>query len=138
MDGKALLEQRLDADGILMVLLDRPDSGANILDGRLLEELDRLCEEIAGRDDVRALLFASAKPGMFIAGAGLDRIEQMTDASEAAEWARFGQSVLGKLAGLGRPTAAAIAGRCLGAGAELALAVDYRVASTDRRVRMGL
>jgi len=138
MDGMALFEQQLDADGILRILFDRPESGANLLDGRLLDELDRLLEEAAARDDVRALLFASAKPGMFMAGAGLKRIEAMTDASEAAEWARRGQSVLRKIAGFHRPTAVAIAGICLGAGAELALAVDYRVASTERTVRIGL
>jgi 3-hydroxyacyl-CoA dehydrogenase/enoyl-CoA hydratase/3-hydroxybutyryl-CoA epimerase len=138
MDRVALLKQQLDADGILRVMFDRPDSGVNLLDGQLLDELDRLLDEIAGREDVRALLFASGKPGMFMAGAGLERIEEMTDASEAAEWARRGQEVLRKIAGLGRPTAVAIGGLCLGAGAELALAVHYRVASTARSMRIGL
>jgi 3-hydroxyacyl-CoA dehydrogenase/enoyl-CoA hydratase/3-hydroxybutyryl-CoA epimerase len=138
MQGEALIDQQLDSDGILKIMFGRPESGVNILDGPLLNALDNLLDEIAGREEIRALLFGSAKPGMFMAGAGLNRIEEITDASEAAEWARNGQSLLQRIADIGLPTAVSIGGLCLGAGAELALAVDYRVASTARMVRIGM
>jgi 3-hydroxyacyl-CoA dehydrogenase/enoyl-CoA hydratase/3-hydroxybutyryl-CoA epimerase len=138
MAGEASLDQRLDADGILWIRFDRPGSPVNLLDGRLLEELSNLLDEVAANEEIRALLFTSGKPGMFMAGAGLGPVEAMTDAGEAAEWARRGQSLLRRIAGLDLPTAAALDGICLGAGAELALAVDYRVVAHGARVRIGL
>ncbi|WP_210235558.1 enoyl-CoA hydratase-related protein, partial [Mesorhizobium sp. M1C.F.Ca.ET.176.01.1.1] len=51
---------------------------------------------------------------------------------------RRGQATYQKLAELPCPTVAAIHGRCLGGGTELALACRYRVASNDSSTRIGV
>jgi 3-hydroxyacyl-CoA dehydrogenase/enoyl-CoA hydratase/3-hydroxybutyryl-CoA epimerase len=147
------LNHRIGEDGILRVVFvprapdaghgapraaQRPGEGVNLLTRELLGELGRLLDGVRGRDDLRGVLFASGKPGHFIAGADVDQIAAVRDAHDAAEAARFGQSVFQKIADLGVPSACAIGGACLGGGTELALACTYRVAADDPAVRIGL
>jgi len=129
---------RVDAEGVLHVVFDRQGDKVNLLDERLLRELDRLLEEVRRREDIRAVLFQSAKPGMFIAGMDVEEIASVTDAYRGAEGARFGQSVFQKIADLSRPSACAINGTCVGGGTELALACSIRVAADDPAVSIGL
>jgi 3-hydroxyacyl-CoA dehydrogenase/enoyl-CoA hydratase/3-hydroxybutyryl-CoA epimerase len=132
------ISHRLDSDGIVHVEFDRPNDKVNLLTPDLLRFIGRLCEDLGGRQDVRGVLFQSAKPGMFIAGMDVDQIAGVTDAYKGAEGARFGQAVFQKIAELPVPTACAINGTCLGGGTEMALACTFRVASDDPAVRIGL
>ena len=75
----------------------------------------------------RTLIIHSGLDGFFAAGAD---IKLMADADRATLRA-YGDSmraVLDRIAGMGRPSIAAIEGRALGGGLELALACDLRVA----------
>ena len=127
----------VDPHGILRVVFDRPGERVNLLDERSLRELDRVLEDARRREEIRGVLFQSAKPGMFVAGMDVRQIAAVRDAYHGAEGARFGQAVFQKIADLGRPSACAINGTCLGGGAELALACSLRVAADDPAVRIG-
>jgi len=129
---------RVDADGVLQITFDTPGQKVNLLSEATLRGLDRLLEETRHRDDIRAVLFASNKRGMFIAGMDVDQIASVTDAYQGAEAARFGQAVFQKIADLGRPSACAINGTCLGGGTEMALACSFRVAADRGDLRIGL
>ena len=129
--------REVDAQGMLHVVFDRPGERVNLLDERLLRELGAVLDEVRRRDDVRGILFASAKPGMFLAGMDVEQIAAVRDAYRSAEGARFGQSVFQRIADCGRPSACAINGVCLGGGAELALACSLRLAADDPAVRIG-
>ena len=132
------LHHRLDASGLLRVVFDLPGKSVNLLTPDNLRELERVLAEVAGRPEVRAVLFASGKPGSFIAGMDVTEIAAVTSAHRAAEAARFGQSVFQRVADLRVPTLCMIGGTCLGGGTELALACDWRVAADDPAVRIGL
>ena len=132
------LSHVLDDDGILSFIFDTPDSRVNLLDGRILQEMGQLLDRARSTDEVRALLFKSAKPKMFIAGMDVEQIAGVNDAYQAAEGARFGQAVFQRIHELGKPSACAIGGPCMGGGTELALACSFRVASDDSAVRIGL
>ena len=132
------VRHQIEGAGILRIIFDTPDSKVNLLDERVLRELARLLDEARRRDEVRAVLFTSAKPGMFVAGMDVEQIADVRDAYRGAEGARFGQSVFQKIADLGRPSACAINGTCLGGGTELALACSLRTAADDDTVRIGL
>lgn len=129
---------RVDADGVLRVVFDTPGQKVNLLNESTLRDLDRLLEETSHRDDIRALLFSSAKRGMFIAGMDVEQIASVTDAYRGAEAARFGQAVFQKIADLKQPSACAINGTCLGGGTEMALACTFRVAADLPELRIGL
>jgi len=132
------ISHRLDADGIVRVVFDLPGEKVNLLNEQILRELDRVLDEMRRREDIRGVIFQSVKPGMFIAGMDVEEIASITDAFLGAEGSRFGQSVFQKIADLGRPSACAINGTCLGGGTELALACSIRVAANDPAVRIGL
>ena len=129
---------RVDGDGVLHVVFDTPGQKVNLLNEVTLRGLDRVLEEASHRDDIRAVVFASAKRGMFIAGMDVEQISSVTDAYRGAEAARFGQAVFQKIADLGRPSVCAINGTCLGGGTELALACTFRVAADLPSLRIGL
>jgi 3-hydroxyacyl-CoA dehydrogenase/enoyl-CoA hydratase/3-hydroxybutyryl-CoA epimerase len=128
-------------DGVARLVFDRPGSRANFLSRAALEALDALlaeAERLAGEGRLRALVLRSAKPGVFVAGVDLEEMRSVRDAAEGTAQARRGQAVLRRLEQLAVPTFAAVDGACLGAGAELALACSYRLASDSPRARIGL
>ena len=128
----------IDPNGIVHVVFDRPNDKVNLLTPAILEDLGHLMDSVHGREDVRGVLFASAKPDCFIAGMDVEVIAAFTDAFKAAEGARFGQIVFQKIADLPVPSAAAIGGICLGGGTELALACTVRVAADTKATKIGL
>ena len=59
---------------IALLTLDMPEKGANVLSSSVLDELARHLDELEKRTDIRGLIFISAKPNIFIAGADLARV----------------------------------------------------------------
>src|SRR5215813_4150179 len=127
----------VDDHGVGWVLFDHPTKPVNVLDTPTMEKLRNVLDE-AMRKDVKGLVFASDKPGMFLAGADVDEIAAVTDARMGAEKAAFGQAVFERIAGFGKPTVTVITGPCLGGGYELALATSLRIAENTPKVRVGL
>jgi len=128
-------------DGLAVLTFDRPDSKVNLLASPVMLRLEELLGDIeAGiaRGEIRALLVRSAKPGNFIAGADLDELARFEDSRSVTAISRRGQEIFLRLERLRVPTVAAINGTCVGGGLELVLACDYRIASRDRKTRLGL
>ncbi len=130
------LERR--EDGICIVTFDRPGSSANLLDRTVFKELGQVLDTLGEDRAVRGLVFATAKPSIFIAGADLNALSEGVPREEVERLVDEGQSVMNRIAGFPKATAAAIHGACAGGGFELALACDWRVASDDRSTRIGL
>ena len=125
-------------DGIFLLTFDRPDSAANIFDFDTLSELESHLDAMASPEhSPKGLIIASAKPGIFIAGADLHAIRKM-NVEEVKTFIQRGQGVFNKLAALPFPTVAAVHGAALGGGYELCLACDWRIASTDPATKLGL
>jgi 3-hydroxyacyl-CoA dehydrogenase/enoyl-CoA hydratase/3-hydroxybutyryl-CoA epimerase len=130
------LERR--ADGVLVILLDRSCSTANVFDRATFDELSRALDEVAADSSARALVFASAKDTIFVAGADIHEISRAETEQELSAFVERGQQVFQRVADLRIVTVAAIHGACLGGGCELALACDWRVASDSAATRIGL
>ncbi len=88
--------------------------------------------------EVRYLVLASTKPGIFIAGADLEEFTKLTTGEEAARFVRRGQEVFTRFSRLPQITVAAIDGACMGGGTEIALNCDYRVMSDSPKAQIGL
>ncbi len=131
---------RLDVagDGLATLTFDAPGRKLNVFDRAVLEELDGLVSDLAGRSDVRVLVLLSGKERGFVAGADVSLIESLTDPAEAAEGSRAGQRVFAAWERLPFPTVAAVDGLCLGGGTELALASTYRLVADSDEVKIGL
>ncbi|HIY71740.1 MAG TPA: enoyl-CoA hydratase/isomerase family protein, partial [Candidatus Luteimonas excrementigallinarum] len=124
-------------DGVLVLSLDREGESVNTFSQDVLVELDSLLERLA-LDPPRALVLRSAKAKGFIAGADIREFRQFDEKGTIGDSIRRGQQVFQRLAELPCPTVAAIHGFCMGGGTEIALACDYRVASSDDSTRIGL
>lgn len=113
-------------DGIVWMALDKPDSGTNTISKAVLLELSEKLDQLE-HNPPEALVLRSAKTGGFAAGADIDEFAGM-ESSELEEMLREGHCILDRLADLPCPTVAVVHGEALGAGFELALACDWRIA----------
>ncbi len=114
-------EQR---DAVAVVTIDRPER-RNAVDRGTLQELDDALQRAAGTPATRVFVLTGAD-GHFCAGADLTGLE---DESFAAAL----RVVLTGLRDAPFPTIAAVDGAALGAGTQLAIACDLRVATAAAR-----
>ena len=129
--------QRLPG-GRLEVLFDQPGSRVNTFSTPVLDELERLLDEVATDLGVRAVVFRSAKPGCFIAGADIGELRTLADPEVADAFIGRGQRLFSRLEALRVPTVSVIDGACLGGGLEFAMTTTWRLVSDDRRCALGL
>jgi len=128
----------INKEGIAILTFDLPGEKINKLTMPVMEELDRMLDELAAKKDIKALVFRSGKAESFIAGADIAEIKNITDSGTGEQLAHKGQAILKKMETLPFPTVAAIHGPCMGGGMELALACTYRVISNDQRTALAL
>ncbi len=124
--------------GIASVVFDMPQSAVNLLSTAVLEELEREITALRSNQDVKIALFKSAKDGIFIAGADIAEIDNLSDEEEARAKVSRGQNILTLITALPFPTVAIIDGACLGGGFELALACEYRITTQNSKTKIGL
>lgn len=124
-------------DGVHVIHFDLPESRQNVLRPDLQDGLTGKLEA-ARSEGALAIVFASRKPGSFVAGADIEMLSEVQDAEKATEMSRALQKVLDGIARSAIPVVSAIDGACLGGGLELALACADRVASISSKTRLGL
>ncbi|MBI1977188.1 MAG: enoyl-CoA hydratase/isomerase family protein [Candidatus Omnitrophica bacterium] len=125
-------------DGIGILEFDCPDTEVNVLTAENMAELRDVLVEIPKRSEIKALIIVSAKKRIFIAGADIKEIQNISTEEDAFKKAEHGKQVVQLLEDLNIPTVTVINGACLGGGYELALATKYRVASFSEKVQIGL
>lgn len=126
-------------DGVAVLTFDQPGSRANILSPAVWSDLASALAEAASLSP-RGLILASAKPGIFIAGADLNVIRAAPAPNDPAVRALIEQGlrVLETLESFPAPTVAVIDGAALGGGLEVALACDFRVVGSHPKCSLGL
>ncbi|MBB4911215.1 enoyl-CoA hydratase/isomerase family protein [Actinophytocola algeriensis] len=118
-------------DAVATLTIDRP-SKRNAMSFEMWSAIPGLLDKVAEDDAVRALVIRGTDH--FSAGADISEFATLRSDAEGAE--RYGAAVLAgerAIAGLPKPTIAAITGVCVGGGCEIALACDMRVAAPDAR-----
>jgi enoyl-CoA hydratase/carnithine racemase len=119
--------QRRD-DDVVVVQLRRPPM--NPLSQALLAALRDTARELASDASVKAVVVRGSERA-FAAGADID---EFGDAAVARRIARGFRDAFDAVAAIPRPVIAAIEGYALGGGLELAMACDFRVASSKARL----
>jgi enoyl-CoA hydratase len=115
--------------GLGLVVMDKPES-LNVLDTVSLRELRDVLMDIAEDTDVRAVIITGAKH--FSAGADIRELKEK-DRERAGAFAKLGQGICDWIENMKKPVVAAVEGFALGAGCEIALACDIRIASEDAK-----
>lgn len=109
------------------VRIEFDDGGMNLLSSEALRELAAVLPS-----DARLLVFTSARPNLFAAGADMSEMQRFTG-HEAEEFARLGQELFARIERLPMVTVALIDGDCFGGALDLALAFDLRFATPCSR-----
>lgn len=112
---------------VATILIDRPER-RNALDNDALQSLID-ATLVLRQGDVTALVISGAGDKAFCAGSDLKALADYTP-KEVAHHTHLFQACTQALEDLNVATIAAIEGFCLGGGLEVALACDYRVASS--------
>jgi len=125
-------------NNIGFVEFDQKDSKVNLLTMEMVQRLDAILDDVEKISHLKALVILSKKDNVFIAGADIKEIEQITKIKDGQGKSQAGQSTFNKLEDLKIPTIAVIDGVALGGGCELILACDYRLATFNDKVKIGL
>ncbi len=135
-DERAAL--RLDRrDGVAWLTFDDPEKKVNTLSSRLFGTFEGFLTQLEN-DPPRGLVLISGKPSNFIAGADIEELQGLGDPADVAAMINRGHALANRLNALPFPVVAAIHGSCLGGGLELALACHRRVATEDKKTKLGL
>ncbi|MGH2827503.1 MAG: enoyl-CoA hydratase/isomerase family protein [Actinomycetota bacterium] len=119
-------ERRVD------LVLARPEV-LNAMDWATFGALAEACDEIGAHDDARVVVVSGEGPSL---SSGIDVSAFSSRAGSMEQMIAHAQAGFRKLAALELPTIAVLRGHALGAGLQLALACDIRVATRD--ASMGL
>ncbi|WP_236015537.1 enoyl-CoA hydratase/isomerase family protein [Planococcus soli] len=106
----------------------------NVLTDELLNQLGEAVDEIDHDPEIRAIVLRAAGEKAFAAGADIRQFPSLTKESGIA-LVEKGKKIFDKLAG-GKPVICAVHGLALGAGLELVLACDIRIA--EETTKLGL
>jgi enoyl-CoA hydratase/carnithine racemase len=125
--SNSTLKLEIDS-GVAVVTLNRPES-MNAMNIEMREALIETAVALDGNQDVNVIVFTGAGGKAFCAGADLKERGRKT-VQELYDYRRHGRpKFVNAVAGMVKPTIAAINGYALGGGLELALQCDIRIAS---------
>ena len=125
-------------DNVAVVSMDVPGEKMNTLKAEFAAQVRAILKQIRENKALRGVVFISAKPDNFIAGADINMIGHCRSAQEAETLARQGQQIMSEINALPIPVIAAIHGACLGGGLEMALACHQRICTDDAKTVLGL
>jgi 2-(1,2-epoxy-1,2-dihydrophenyl)acetyl-CoA isomerase len=131
-------------EGILTITLNRAEK-LNAFAGHMRRDLGETLERAGSDDDVRVVVITGAGRA-FCAGGDVAAMDEMIEREDADEFARMlgaGRRVVTAIRGMIKPVLASINGVASGAGFNLALACDLRIASESAKfsqsfVKVGL
>jgi 2-(1,2-epoxy-1,2-dihydrophenyl)acetyl-CoA isomerase len=127
-----LLDRASDHEGVATITLNRPDS-MNSLSVELKEALLATLEEVSADASARAVVLTGAGRG-FCVGQDLREHVALLDAGDPAPLKTVSvhyNPIVRALAGMPKPVVAGVNGMAAGAGAGLAFACDFRIASSS-------
>ena len=121
-----------------VLTFDLMDEKVNKLSSYVLKEFDDALDILSKREGLKLLVIKSAKKDIFIAGADIKEIENITTEEEARAVVSQGQAIVTKLTKMPFQSLSVIDGACMGGGTELALACTFRIASDSSKTKIGL
>jgi enoyl-CoA hydratase len=117
---------------VAVMTVNRPEV-RNVLNKATRLEISRVIDHVAAEPGIGVLVVAGAGEKAFIAGSDLNEFGRMSPLEAYEFLDTLAQRLYTRLQELDKPVIAMIDGLCLGAGCEIALACDLRIASQASR-----
>lgn len=124
--------------GVAIVRMDVPNEPVNTLRASFADDFGRAFAALEKDASVKAVVFTSGKKSGFIAGADIEMLRGVKSEEEARQLSITGQRAMDRIEGFRVPVVAAIHGPALGGGLEVALACHARIASDDKKTKLGV
>lgn len=124
---QSLIDFKIENNHLAIVTLNRPDA-ANALSKKMLEELNKVIQQINDNKSIYCTIIIGAKTKAFCAGADLKERKGMSEEEVIKTVSYIGETV-SNVEKLNMPVIAALNGAAFGGGLELALACDIRYAA---------
>ena len=118
-------------NGILTVVINRVEK-LNALNKEVLEELNKVLDEIERDPAVRSVIITGAGSKAFVAGADITEFSGLSK-EDAMAMAKRGQDTFFRIENSAKPIVAAVNGFALGGGCELAMSCHFRVAAENAK-----
>lgn len=115
-------------DGVAWIGFDRPQS-RNAMTWEMYDALAVLCREVDEDPEINAVVFHGCGGEAFVAGTDIKQFVGFDRPEDGVDYERRIDEVLMGLENLGKPTIALLEGFCVGGGAAIALACDFRYAT---------
>jgi enoyl-CoA hydratase len=123
----------LGKDGpVATITFNNPDA-LNAMTVATFEALDKVLTDLAADHAIKAVIITGAGEKAFAAGGDINHLHTL-DADSARAFALFAQRVIDHIEFLPKPVIAALNGYALGAGCELAMGCDLRIAADHARL----
>jgi enoyl-CoA hydratase len=120
---------------VATITFNRPEA-MNAMTWNMYDRLVGYCDELDGRDDIRVAILKGAGHRAFVSGTDISQFQAFSNPQDAIDYERRTGEVTSRLERVLKPTIAMIHGVCVGGGASLALACDFRYA--DQELRFGI
>lgn len=128
MSGTAELEKY---NHIAFLFLNNPKK-RNAITAEMWRELSSLAEEISSDSKIRVTILRGRGNDAFAAGADISQFESKRKATASgSDYDQLTEKAIKAVLEIPTPVIALVHGYCLGGGLSLALACDFRIASTD-------
>lgn len=122
---------QIEVDNSLAVMtINHPP--VNTLNTEILDQLNEIIEKLVQNTDIRVAIITGKGEKFFVAGADIKQFPEL-DADSGKALVTHGQKILHRLSECHFPVICAVNGFAIGAGCELALACDLRIAATNAK-----
>ena len=115
-----------------VTILNRPEKG-NPFDWSTIKEMEEILYRVEHDEGIRGMILTSSGEKYFCVGADIKLIESI-EGQEYAEFLMAGLRMNERIQRCRKPTIAAINGVAVGAGGEIAMSCDLRIASANARI----
>jgi enoyl-CoA hydratase/carnithine racemase len=116
-------------DGPVATLTFNRPQARNAMTWAMYDELYETCERVEADPGVRVLVLQGAGEKAFVAGTDISQFPAFQTAQDALDYEARLDRIIGRLETLSKPTIALIRGYAVGAGANIALTCDLRLAT---------
>ena len=120
---------------VATITFNRPEA-MNAMTWNMYDRLVLYCDELDQREDIRVAILKGAGDRAFVSGTDISQFQAFANPRDAIDYERHTGAVIGRLERVRKPTIAMIHGVCVGGGASISLACDFRYA--DPNLRFGI